>query len=404
MSRRDTNDRGGLVKVVMLVSGSVYSSLTHRALSFARALAGLGHEVVLVAPMADKYNNFQPVVVENGGNIKIVHPRQFVTSRRMLNLLPYVVSAALCVPRLRPDVVHIYKPTPITIIGLLPKLLWRTPVLLDMDDLGSEVMAIEGCSAAEVALVRWCERRAARWADAIVVASTFLHRTYQAAYPGKSITCIANGVDASSYRHIYESPAREEGPDLVVVSTLNRKNIVEPLIRAMPEITRRLRRRVRLRVVGDGNCLSYFKGLAATLELVQQIEFAGWVERPNIAAYLKLGDVGYCYMPNDRTTVACSNMKVFEYLAAGVVPVVSDVGDLPAYVDYGRAGYVCPHDDSAALVDCLTHALADSTRIDRARRGGKLAAESYDWAVLTTELEAVYLTLARYGRGRRCGK
>jgi hypothetical protein len=42
--------------------------------------------------------------------------------------------------------VLIYKPTPITVLGLMPKLLAPTSVVVDLDDLGAEVIRDEGRS------------------------------------------------------------------------------------------------------------------------------------------------------------------------------------------------------------------------------------------------------------------
>lgn len=72
-----------------------------------------------------------------------------------------------------------------------------------------------------------------------------------------------------------------------------------------------------------------------------------------------------------------SPLKLYEYMAAGLCPVVSDVGDLPAIVDHGRAGVVVPAGDSDALAGALIALDADRERLlalahaaqDRASRG-----------------------------------
>lgn len=48
-----------------------------------------------------------------------------------------------------------------------------------------------------------------------------------------------------------------------------------------------------------------------------------------------------------------SPLKLFEYMAAGLCPIVSDVGELAEIVDHGRAGVVVAPGDPAALAEAL---------------------------------------------------
>ena len=161
------------MKILMLGSGSVKSNFMHRLLALAKALKQRGHNVTIIAPKADKYNNFEPETITGLDGVRILQPFQFATKRLEINLLPYLFDAARLVLREKPDIVYMYKPTPVSLVGLVSKLFRRTRTVLDMDDLGSEVMQIEGHPAHQRKLVEWSERLAARFADQLVVASTF---------------------------------------------------------------------------------------------------------------------------------------------------------------------------------------------------------------------------------------
>src|SRR5260221_10354681 len=122
------------MKIVMLASGSYKSNLTYsRMTGLGQHLARSGCLVTLIAPSADKYNNFTPDKHPHLDDMEVVQPWQPATRRMIVNLLPYLFTALWALIRARPQVIYLYKPTPITIIGLVPKLLFGTPVILDQD-------------------------------------------------------------------------------------------------------------------------------------------------------------------------------------------------------------------------------------------------------------------------------
>jgi glycosyltransferase involved in cell wall biosynthesis len=92
-------------------------------------------------------------------------------------------------------------------------------------------------------------------------------------------------------------------------------------------------------------------------------------------------DIGYNYMPNELTTKSASNMKVMQYMARGVVPFVSNIGDLPSYVDFGNAGYIVNTDNVDDFVSTLSNALNDN-RKNKAQNAQQKAISNFDWEVL----------------------
>lgn len=58
-----------------------------------------------------------------------------------------------------------------------------------------------------------------------------------------------------------------------------------------------------------------------------------------------------------------SPLKLFEYMAAGLCPVVSDIGELVEIVEHGSAGMVVPPDDAGALAGALLELDRDRVRL-----------------------------------------
>ena len=120
------------MKILFLTSGSVRSNFSYRALSLARELKALGHDTALVCPSADKYNGFKAEKISELHGVRVFQPWQLKTKKAEINLFPYIFGALYRTLREKPDLIYIYKPTPISIVGLAAKMLKRTPVVLDM--------------------------------------------------------------------------------------------------------------------------------------------------------------------------------------------------------------------------------------------------------------------------------
>ncbi len=381
------------MKILMLSSGTPGSSLTHRIVSLGRELVKRGHTVTMIAPSFDKHSHFRTDAPATIDGITMVYPFQFKTRSFLLNLLPYIVSAAVEVLRRRSDLIYLYKPTPATIVGLLARWLKRTPVVLDLDDLGSEVMRIEGQPAPIYRLVAACERLAARQAAGIVVASRLLEHELGEYAPGTPILRLPNGVDPSRF-----VPRRaSRAPRIVFFGLLSRTSILTPLFEALPSLIEQVGRdQVHVEILGDGQCRTDFEQLVARLGVADVVSFRGWTTFEQLTQYTAAGDIAICIMPLERTTAACSNQKVFQYEAMELCTVVSRVGDLPLYVADGQAGVIVPASDAPALATALAKLIQDAPRRRQlAKAGRQLAQSQFAWSVLAGQLDQLLQEVAK---------
>lgn len=373
------------MKIVFMASGTARSNFSYRILVLAKELHKLGHETVLIAPSADKYNGFKNERIAKIDGVRILQPFQLVTKNLLVNLLPYLFTATWRVLRERPDVVYIYKPTPLSVTGLIARLIPGTRVLLDMDDLGAEVMKIEGQAGLMIKLVAGCERLAARWSHGIVAASTYLERKYQREFPDKPVYWLPNGVDPSWFAS--RLPALSAKKRIVFMGSLDRKNILTPLFDALPSICKRVPSAEAL-IIGDGSERQYFENHVASKGLNSYVTFVGWQQIEVARQMLIPGDLGYVFVPNEKTLKAASSMKAPQYMARGVVPVVSKVGDLPATIDGGDAGYICPANTPIAFADTIVKAFHDKDRANKSKRAIGRAKKTYSWSVLAKGLDS----------------
>lgn len=378
-------------RLLMLSSGSYNSTLTIRLRYLARHLAS-AWEITLIAPSADKYNRFKPDHTLKPAFLHLVQPWQLTTRSAMLNLIPYVCSALRQILRTPCDMVLINKPTPVTVLGLARKLLLRTPVVLDLDDLGAEVMKGEGRSRLTYTLVDWSERLCLRYADMVVVASTELRDHVQRRHPAKQVLLLPNGAEPSEYQVVTEQQPRYA---VYYFGALNRLDLIKDLFQAMPGVLRAVPA-ARLTIVGDGSALDDAKGMCRELGIEAAVEFAGWqTDMLAVQKFTQFADIGVCCQPDVRTVRAASNMKVFQYMAMGSVPLVSDVGDLRSYVHDGEAGAVVTPGDVKALERGLVELLRDEgRRVRLAKEAWRLASNDHSWQ---TRAEALSSFLSKDG-------
>ncbi|HWY80117.1 MAG TPA: glycosyltransferase [Candidatus Sulfotelmatobacter sp.] len=379
------------MKIAFITTGTINSSISSRALALAKELYKRGNEVSIVSPRFDKYSKFIDEGITQIEGIEIIRPLQIRKVPFEIGLIPYIFSSIKILYHLNPDVIHIFKPTPITISGIFFKYIKKIPVIVDADDLDSEVMRIEGHNSIMIILVTISEIILFYQSSAITVASQYLSKFYKKKYKNRIIKYMPNGADFTLSDVIQTDTLSKNR--VIFVGNLNRINILEPLLYAIKNI--KLQKIfINVIVIGDGQYLNYFKKLSKKLFISKDIKFFGFIPQNKLYKYVKVGDIGYCYMPNEITAQACSNMKVFQYMQLGATPLVSNVGDLPNYIFNGKAGYIAKHSNIKSLTDTICLAMSEikkrKEKIEFSLEHGK---KQYSWPVLGKELELLYKKL-----------
>lgn len=376
------------MKIAFMTLGTINSSLSYRPLSLAKELVKRGHEVFIFSPRFDKYSEFKDTGVNQIDGVKIIRPFQLKNFSFELGLVIYIASSIRILFKLKPEIIHIYKSNPITIFGFLLKMLKGTPVILDVDDLDAEVMKIEKNSIFKVKLVELSEKISGKYSNAITAASKYLKKYYSGNYKEMNIQYVPNGGSFISTPK--ECSRSVFGNRIIFIGNMNRKNILEPIFHVVNDI-KRLKLEIHATIIGDGRYLSYFKNLSKELGILNNVTFIGHVPQADLGKFIKRGDLGYCYMPNELTTRACSSMKVFQYMQYGAIPVVSDVGDLPSYVFHGRAGYVVRSGNNNLLTKEILKALSNiKIREEKLIFIQKKSTKIFAWSALAIKVEDVY--------------
>jgi glycosyltransferase involved in cell wall biosynthesis len=134
---------------------------------------------------------------------------------------------------------------------------------------------------------------------------------------------------------------------------------------------------LRLEIVGDGPCAPALERLRVSRSTCTMHGLRPHAETLRI---LSSWDVGLApYLAITPTFYFCP-LKVLEYMAAGVCPVASDLGDIPSLLGDGECGFLVPPGNAHALASTLVELAGDRPRAAAVgARARNRARKSFSW-------------------------
>lgn len=200
--------------------------------------------------------------------------------------------------------------------------------------------------------------------------------------PGASgkVHILPNGVNPERFPQ-GQFPVYPGGPDTFTVGFLGSlkpwhglNNLIEAF-----GILHKKDAASRLLIVGDGPERAGLEKSVASGGLGQAAHFAGMVGPDEVCGYLASMDIAVAPYPNIRQFYF-SPLKIFEYMAAGLPVVASDIGQIRKLIQHGENGLLVSPGDTRALVeamDCLRRDVQLRRRLGEKARAAVL--EKYTW-------------------------
>jgi glycosyltransferase involved in cell wall biosynthesis len=208
---------------------------------------------------------------------------------------------------------------------------------------------------------------------------------------------VANGVDPTRIqpRTAPVTPADTTRFTVGFLGTLKAWHGVDLLVAALAQLAG-TDPSWHLLVVGDGPEREGLEDQVRRLSLSGRVEFTGALAPEEISGQLQRMDVACApYGAGDHGYF--SPLKIYEYLAAGLPIVASDLGQIPDALDHGALGRLVPAGDVPALVEALAAVRAnDSWRCRMRAASREVALTRHSWRSVVERI----LAIARPGEAR----
>jgi glycosyltransferase involved in cell wall biosynthesis len=289
-----------------------------------------------------------------------------------------VPALARAMDRFAPDLVDAhYVPN----YGLMGAMCGRRP--LAVTAWGSDLLIAAGRDP----LQRMRARHVLTRADVVLADGDNLAEAARAiGAPRDRVVTIPWGIDLARYRPGLE---REAG---LLLSTRMHEAVydiptlfrgVEPLMRARPDL--------HLVIAGDGSLRPELHRLAASLLPLERVTFTGRLDDGAMASWLGRAEVFLSASRSDSTSVS-----LLEAMAAGALPVVSDIEGNRAWVGEGDGARLFPVGDAQGVTRAVERALGDPAWAASARsRNRRVVEERADWSTNMARVERLFERLAR---------
>ena len=365
------------------VPGSKGASLHLAAIT--RAFAGLGHDVLLVGVRGHApTDGIRTLLLEHPGRAQGLH--------RELRKLRFTRHLAR------------HADGPVT--DFAPELLYERLALFGtagsrLADRAGAVHVVEVNALLAQEEARWRGLRLARTAqrmeravldhaDLRLAVSAELAGEVERVSPGRQTQVLANGVDVA----IFGAPAAQQparrmfglAPESAVIAfagTLRPWHGLDVAIDALPALPG-----VVLVVAGDGPVRASLELLARQRGVAERIRWLGQLPQAQVRQLLAAADVAVAPYPA-LDGFGYSPLKLYEYLAAGVPVVASDIGQVAEVLGGGRWGRLVPPGDPAALAEAVRSILVDPVG-SRALAGAarKMALREHSWQARAEQVTA----------------
>ncbi len=202
------------------------------------------------------------------------------------------------------------------------------------------------------------------------------------------VHAIPWGIDLERFRHL---PAREPG---LLLSARMHEPIydLQVLIRGVAPILAGSPH-TRFVAAGGGSQTRELESLAASLLPAGRFEFLGRLEPAAMAVWLGRAEVYLSASHSDSTSVT-----LLEAMAAGAIPVVSDIDGNRDWVGEGDGARLFPVGDVAGVTAAIARALHDPAWASAARdRNRRRVAERADLEVNLGRIESLFVALVGFG-------
>jgi len=162
---------------------------------------------------------------------------------------------------------------------------------------------------------------------------------------------------------------------LVYQGVLQEGRGIELIIKALKHLSK-----IRFVIFGEGVAKGKFERLARENNAEGKIVFAGSIPYDELLNYTAGADLGVALIENvSKSYYYALPNKLFEYIAAGVPVVASDLPQMKQVIEKYRVGEIVKDTNEISLAKAFEELLADETRLDEYKVNCRKAYEELNW-------------------------
>lgn len=362
-----------------------------KGLSFAKKLVSLGHTVEVLTgfpnyPDGRLYAGYRQrfYMRDNLDGITVFRVPLFMDhsrsgSKRALCYFSFSVSA--CIPGIflmkRPDVIYVYQgPATLAIPGIVMRLWWKVPYILDVQDLWPESVTGSGMlnlPYAEKILTRFCNITYRLAGKIIVLSKGYKQLLERRGVPESKIEVVYNWCDESTLFLESTEPARENliQPDYFTIVYAGNFGPFQALTAVIDaaEIVAQKNPKVCFLFVGDGIDADALK-LKVAAKRLSNVKFIPRQPIQQIGKILKEADALLIHLKDDPLCRIGIPQKTQAYMAAGKPVIMAVKGEATELMGREGADLVCEPDNPKEIAMTILQ-FADTPKEERLKIGGR---------------------------------
>ncbi|MCA9840229.1 MAG: glycosyltransferase family 4 protein, partial [Trueperaceae bacterium] len=189
-----------------------------------------------------------------------------------------------------------------------------------------------------------------------------------------NVVVSPNGVNLERFSPTVPATAPCSKFTLGFVGTLKPWHGLDTLVAAFESLSDE---EMRLLIVGDGPERSRLETLLSP-KYRQQVEFTGAVSPEEIPGLLSSMDVAVAPYPA-LEHFYFSPLKLYEYMAAGLPVVASQIGQISQIINHGHNGLLYEAGNSSALAQSLAYLKEQAELRERLSLAARATAETHSW-------------------------